>query len=52
MRELVTLVWFALMIMLAAAAFIANAIWLAVAIPAAIVLLVVFGILSRIFDRD
>jgi hypothetical protein len=52
MRELVTLVWFVFMIMLAAGAFIANAIWLVIAIPAAIVLLLVFGILSRIFDRD
>ena len=52
MRDLVTLVWFVLMVMLSVGAFVANAIWLIIAIPVAIVLLLVFGIFSRIFDRD
>ena len=52
MRDLVTLVWFVLMVMLSVGAFVANAIWLIIALPVAIVLLLVFGIFSRIFDRD
>lgn len=52
MNEFVKLFWFLLMIALSIGAFVINAVWMAIAIPAFIVVLVAYGILSRIFDRD
>ena len=52
MNELVRLFWFLLMIALSIGAFIINAAWMAIAIPAFIVVLLAYGILARIFDRD
>ena len=52
MRELVTLIWVVLAIATTVVISIANAIWLVIAIPVAIILLLVFGVLARIFDRD